>query len=264
MCRHWPILVALVAFGALPAPASATVCGKVDKKTKKPVFGQLNLNEASRTDLVYKRSTASKAILLVFDIKNCTLIRGQRPAPGLAVTPTNGPGADLPREALLPVQVAYRGGSEVEYRFAVDTDRLSPGSYNGAIELRSRYLRTSRTPVSVSRSENRLPIPVAFGVVGGVVGITWFLILSVASSSLPDGRWWALLVVLAGVAFGGIAGYGSWTNQDVWTVSDNAWATIAAGFSGATTGALAALTTQLIKHHSDVAATRGAELAAER
>jgi hypothetical protein len=257
MARHalgTALVVVLAGLCGLAGPAAAaTVCGQRDPETKRPAIGQLTLNEASRTDLVYKRSTAPREIMLVFDVKGCTLTPYQRPDPGLAVTPSNGPGEDLPADALLPADVSYRGGSEVEYRFTVDTKHLAPGSYNAAVELRSRYLRTTRTPVSISRSENRLPVPVLFGALGGLAGITWFLVVSFVSSSLPSGWWWALVVGLAGLAFGAAAGYGSWVNQEVWTMSDNAWATIVAGFSGSTTGALAAMTTQLIKQHSDAA-----------
>jgi hypothetical protein len=253
MCRRLAVLVVLALAAALPGAASAAVCGTKDAKTGKPAVGQLSLNEASRTDLVYRRSVSPKAIMLVFDVKGCTISRDQRPVPGLLVTPTNGPGADLPDDALMPVTSGYRGGTELEYRFDVDTDKLDPGSYNGAIELRSSYLRTTRTPVSVSRSEHRWLVPVGFGALGGLAGISWFLIVSAASSALPSGTRWAWLVGAAGLVFGGIAGYGFWTNQDVWTMSDNAWATIVAGFTGATTGALAALTTQLVKQHSDAA-----------
>jgi hypothetical protein len=75
------------------------------------------------------------------------------------------------------------------------------------------------------------------------------------SSALPTCRHRRLGILLAlGAVFGGIAGYLFWTNQDVWTRGENGWATMVAGFTGATTGALAALATHLLKEHSTEAA----------
>jgi hypothetical protein len=242
----------LIVLCAVPSAGAAT-CGLRDEKTGTIPVGQLTLNSASRTDVVYKRSTKPRSILLVFDVKGCTLEAGHQPDPDVAVTPTNSPGEDLPEDALTQPTVALRGGREVEYEFPIDPRHLTPGSYFGAIEMRSAYLKTARTPVSVSRSESKWWIPVLYGAAGGFAGIMWFVIVSLASSALPDKSWWTLLIIGLGVVFGGIGGYLSWRNQDVWTAADNAWATIGAGFTGATTGALAALSAELLKKHADEA-----------
>jgi hypothetical protein len=240
----------LIALCAVPSAHAAT-CGVKDARTGTIPVGQLTLNSASRTDVVYQRSTKPRSILLVFDVKGCTLEPGHQPDPDVAVTPTNSPGEDLPADALAGPAVALRGGREVEYAFPIDLGHLTPGSYFGAIEMRSAYLKTARTPVSVSRSESKWWIPVLYGAAGGLAGIMWFVIVSLASSALPDRSWWIGLIIGLGVVFGAIGGYLSWRNQEVWTAADNAWATIGAGFTGATTGALAALTAQLVKKHSD-------------
>jgi hypothetical protein len=55
--------------------------------------------------------------------------------------------------------------------------------------------------------------------------------------------------VLAGVltiGAGLVAGFGYWHNQDVWTLGDNGWETLIAGFTASTAGALAGVTTALI------------------
>jgi hypothetical protein len=262
MRRHLSIGFLALAVVCCLAPAThAATCGKRDPKTHQIALGQLTLNPASRTDVAYKRDKDPRSILLVFDVKGCTLDGTHQPAPEVVITPTTSPGKDLPEDALTPPSGQRRGESEVEYRFAIDSGKLDPGSYFGAVELTASDIRTTRTPISISRSENRLRVPAIFGALGGLAGMAWFLIVSYASSSLPTGQkgWWAVLLLVLGALFGGIAGYLFWTNQDVWTRGDNGWATIVAGFTGATTGALAALTTQLVKYHSaDAAALRNA------
>lgn len=224
----------------LPATASAVLCGAEDPATGRPAIGRLTLNGASRTDLVYRRGTAPRAIVLVFDVKGCTLSRTTKPAPQVSMTASTGPGLDLPNAALRKPATAFVDRQQLEYRYDVVTSKLPPGSYNGTIEVRADYLNTVRTPVSVSRSEPLFLIPIAFGALGGLGGIAWYLIASATAVSETTRKRQAVVLVV-GIAAGGITGLGFWTNQDVWTIGDNAWATVIAGFTGATTGAVTAL-----------------------
>jgi hypothetical protein len=265
-------LLVVVALAALlaPATASATLCGAKDPKTGETAIGRLTLDESSRTDLAYRRSEEPRALLLVFDVEGCSLDRHRTiPSPQVSVTASNGPNQDLPREAVGEPQATFIDPHQLEYRFDVDTDALPPGSYNGAIEIRAEYLQTSRTPVSASRSEPNWRIPAKYGMFGGAAGIIWYMLVTLASSAVPTGTTKArtfghlALVFVVGVIFGGVAGYGFWHNQDVWTTDDNAWPTIVAGFTGATTSAVAALATQLIKHHSDDAKAKTAAAGTE-
>jgi hypothetical protein len=259
MARRALVILAAVAALLAPATASATLCGEKDPKSGQTAIGRLTLDESSRTDLVYRRSDEPRALLLVFDVDGCSLDRHRTiPSPLVTVAASNGPDRDLPAAAVGPPRTAI-DAHQIEYRFDVDTDALSPGSYNGAIEIRADYLQTARTPVSASRSEPDWRVPAAYGMVGGLAGIIWYMVVTFASSAVPTGSTRRATLVhvtvvgLVGVVFGGVAGYGFWHNQDVWTTDDNAWPTIVAGFTGATTGAVAALATQLIKHHSDAA-----------
>jgi hypothetical protein len=248
--RVLPVLLSVVAATLLvPTSASAVLCGTKDPKTRHTAIGRLALSPASRTDLIYKRSTKPRAILLVFDVTGCSLDRYRStPPPRIAVTASNGPNQDLPEESMQKSSMSFIDPQQVEYRFDVATSKLPPGSYNGAIEIRADYLSTTRTPVGVSRSEPRFLIPVGFGVLGGFAGIVWYLTISAFSSALPtDSRKARWVVGVVGVVAGGVAGLGFWNNQDVWTIADNAWATVIAGFTGATTGAVAALATHLVK-----------------
>jgi hypothetical protein len=260
MARRALLAVATVAALLAPATASATRCGEKDPKTGQPVIGRLTLDASSRTDLAYRRSEEPRALLLVFDVEGCTLDRYQTiPSPQILITASNGPDQDLPIEAIRGPRTSI-DTHQIEYRFDIDTDALAPGSYNGAIELRAEYLQTARTPVTISRSEPNWHVPAVYGMLGGLAGIIWYMLVTFASSAVATGSTpWrmtghVLVVGCVGVIFGAIAGYGFWHNQDVWTTDDNAWPTIVAGFTGATTGAVAALATQLIKHHSDEAA----------
>lgn len=259
MARSALLVLAVLATLVAPPTASALRCGQADPKTGQGAIGELTLDASSRTDLVYKRSEGPRALLLVFDVKGCTLSRYRTmPSPQIIVTASNGPGDDLPPEAVRLARTAI-DTHQIEYRFDLDTGALPPGSYNGAIEIRADYLQTARTPVSASRSEPDWHVPVLYGMLGGAAGIIWYMLVALSSSAVPTGTTGrttaahVVLVGLVGVVFGGVAGYGFWHNQDVWTTDDNAWPTIVAGFTGATTGAVAALATQLIKFHSDAA-----------
>jgi len=57
----------------------------------------------------------------------------------------------------------------------------------------------------------------------------------------------SVLAIGAGLA----AGYAYWHNQDVWTVGENGWATLVAGFTASTTGALAGVTAALFSPNTD-------------
>jgi hypothetical protein len=241
-------LLVLVGQGSAKAQ-TATRCGSVDPKTKTAAQGTLKLDDASRTSVAYKRSTAPRTLLLMFTVEGCTLGPQQRPTPRVEILPSNGPGGEIPAKALEPIRWR-RNGDELTVRLEIDTDELGPGSYDGAVQLTSGYLEPSRTPVAISRSENRVALPVTLGAAGGVVGIVWAFLLAEASERIHAvRREWLLALVGAALGFGAAAGLGTWQDQDVWVFGENGWATFIAGIAGSTTGALATLTGLLIKAH---------------
>jgi hypothetical protein len=239
-----------VVLGPGSAEAQATTrCGSTDPKTKTAVLGTLTLSDASTTSVAYKRSTARQTLLLMFAVEGCTLDPQQRPVPRVEIVPSNGPGGEIPEQALAPIRWR-RNGDELTLRLEIDTDELGPGSYDGAVQLTSGYLHPSRTPVAISRSDDRWWLPVGIGAAGGLVGILWALLVAEASDRIHafgDERKWLLALIGAGLGFGAAAGLGVWQDQDVWVLGDNGRATLLAGIAGSTTGALATLTGLLIK-----------------
>jgi hypothetical protein len=60
-----------------------------------------------------------------------------------------------------------------------------------------------------------------------------------------------IVISILAIGAGLVAGYAYWHNQDVWTVGENGWATLVAGFTASTTGALAGVTAALFSLNTD-------------
>jgi hypothetical protein len=68
-------------------------------------------------------------------------------------------------------------GSRYIVHLKVSSDTFDPGSYSGLAEIKAGWLQTVRTPVSISRSENRAWVPLRWGAAGPPAGLCLFAIL---------------------------------------------------------------------------------------
>jgi hypothetical protein len=240
MCKN-PVLAAAVITGLMllgAPPASAVPCGEADRQNAEPARATLALDErSSKTHLWFKRETGHREISLVFRTTGCDL-PSRLPNPRLVVLPEQG-SWELP-DGVLTVESADVLGAELLLKVDVDASRFKPGTYDGKLVIRSPFLKSNRTPISVSRSESRIWIPMLVGAVTGVAGLIWFALLRGASQAqlTVEPRW---LLVLGGVCTiaGMVAVFISYWDQNVWTLDENLIASAVAGFTGATTGAMA-------------------------
>ena len=239
--RH-KALVALIVGANLylvPHSSAATRCGDVDPATKQSTRAALTLDENSVTNLSYKRKTNTRTLLLIFKATGCDLGSSQ-PDPRVDVLPKQG-SDELP-DGVVSLKTAVPDGSDLSVRLGVDEHKFDPGSYGGLVEMRAPYLNTTRTPIAVSRSENRIWIPFGLGALAGLVSILWFGALKFLSrEKLQINGWWLTGVAAAACAFGGFAVVSSYVDQEVWTLADNFKAAILAGIAGATTGTMATM-----------------------
>ena len=150
-------------------------------------------------------------------------------------------GGGLPRDRDA-AQGRRERDQELSLRLDIDHAKLEPGSYNGLIEVRVPQAATTRTPVTLSRSENSVLWPIAIGAVAGLVAMLWYLVQKAVANvkrKVPLG--WLFVAFLSGAAVGIVSALTAWLAQDVWTFEDNGWSAGVAAFTGATTGAMAVL-----------------------
>lgn len=208
------------------------------KLTARTRSATLALDErSSKTHLWFKRETGHREISLVFRATGCDL-PSRLPNPRLVVLPEQG-SWELP-DGVLTVESADVLGAEFLLKVDVDASKFKPGTYDGKLIIRSPFLNSNRTPISVSRSESRIWIPMLVGAITGLAGLIWFALLRGASQAqlTVEPRW---LLVLGGVCTiaGMVAVFISYWDQNVWTLDENLIASAVAGFTGATTGAMA-------------------------
>lgn len=250
--------VVLAAAGSVPTAAAqdATVCGKKDDKGQ-VVRGTLSLDgDQSTVNVAYKRSASARTYLLIFKVDGCQMPvilncpefrddsgqpvkKGDKPAPcpATAMLPKGG-GDEIPHGVVKTRRVQTDPG-ELSLRMSVAHGDFDPGSYAGAIEVRAPYVATTRTPVTLSRSDSSLFWPMFIGVGAGAVALLWYWIQrAVANVRVRVSRWWVVVALLAGALAGALSAYTAWRNQDVWSLGENGAATAIAAFTGATTGAL--------------------------
>jgi hypothetical protein len=225
---------------AAPAALGAT-CGEPDTSAKpasdKPVRATLTLDDkSSRVTLPFKRDDGRQSMTLFFNAAGCDLPPAPT-KPRLLVITKSGSGDLTDAVSVKSVDVDQ---SEYVLTLDVDASKFKPGAYDALASARSSYLAPNRTPISVSRSESRLWIPIILGVVGGLVGFGLFLVLH-AKSELDVGRRILVIVGLICLGAGAFAAAVSYWDQDVWKFDDNWRATLTAGFTGATTGGMVGL-----------------------
>jgi hypothetical protein len=229
---------------ALSAPgvpaATAPTCGKTDPKTGKTPRGTATLNEQSAvTDQAFKRESGHKTLLLSFNVGGCELAP-DAPAPALEVNPRKG-SDELPDSALT-MKSSTPDGTTLDVKLDVNSAKFDPGSYGSVIVLRAPYMQTSRTPIAVSRSDNRVWVPALIGILAALGGLFLFnFAKKIGKSKLEVSRLALAGVAAIGAIAGAVAVLVNYYNQDVWTFSENWWSAVVTGFTGATTGVMAGL-----------------------
>ena len=147
-----------------------------------------------------------------------------------------------PTTGVTPVSLirVVSDGSEYSLKLSANPKKFEPGSYAGFFELRAPYLITTRTPIALSRSESNEAVPIGIGVIGGIAGVMWFLLLSAARGATTQIQWWHYVLVFIATAVTGIVAVESaYRAQDVWSFSENWISALIAAFTGATTGSMA-------------------------
>jgi hypothetical protein len=127
---------------------------------------------------------------------------------------------------------------------------LAPGSYTGFVRLEAPWMHTVATPVTVTRSESDLLVPIVIGLLGSGVGFLLFwLARTIHHDDLLVKEEWVLWFTgVVSVVFGaGSAFFTNYVNQDVWTWSANGLALFTAAFSASTAGVAAGLLTGIYK-----------------
>jgi hypothetical protein len=231
------VLGVMIAAAVFPARVEAVTCGTTDADAgAASAKGVLTLDENSTTTIAFKRKTGARSLLLIFRVAGCELESAQ-PEPEIDVLPKKDI-EDVP-EGVMNVRRIRREPLELAIRLTVDPKKFNPGSYGGLIELTAPYLRTSRTPVAVSRSEDTEAIPIMIGAGSGLIAFIWFLLLKLFARNKLQIGWRPLsFVLIAAAIVGALAAFLAYRDQDVWTFGDNFDAAIIAGITGATTGTM--------------------------
>jgi hypothetical protein len=256
------LAVALTAAALAPAlapaaPAKVPVCGTADADGD-TVLGTLALNANSSTAKDYGRGGGDHRLALLYDVTGCVLPAGTTiPADQVTILPAKA-GDDLPGAPAVAVTVDRPDPTALAATVALKLDDIDPGTRGGIVRIHlPQYLHDSFTPISESRTDTLL-WPLLFGLLGALGGLLWGVTIHFAKSvDVSFSRRQGVLLAVLTIGAGLVAGYGYWHNQDVWTIGENAWATITAGFAASTTGALATVTTAIFsppKKDADAAA----------
>jgi len=245
--------LALTAVTAVPVGAqNATECGRQNDKGE-VVRGTLGLvGDQSSVNVTYKRSTSPRTFLFIYSVEGCRVpasldcnahnsgkLKGAD-CPVIETLP-KGDGNEIPQAAVALKSVRIEP-EEILLHLSIDHDKVDPGSYNGLIEVRARQVTTTRTPVTLSRSESKPWWPIGIGAFAGLVAMLWYFIQkAVANVKRKVPFRWLLVAFLAAMAVGIVSALTAWRTQDVWTFDENGWSAAVAAFTGATTGVMAVL-----------------------
>ncbi|MBD0283226.1 MAG: hypothetical protein ICV69_13700 [Thermoleophilaceae bacterium] len=213
-----------------PAKATLALAGKADELVVDAPFG---------------RKTGTRSMTLVYNISGCLLAdTAPKPTEPLPIYPLKT-GDQVPDGAikLKRAPSIENGGKRYLVSLTVASSSISPGSYGGLVEIASPVLNPVRSPVTVSRSENRLWVPIAWGALGAVAGFGLFAALRFfKGNNLRVSRLLLAVAAVISLIVGAITALlTSYLNQDVWTSSANGWAAAAIGFTASTSGVMTAL-----------------------
>jgi hypothetical protein len=218
--------------GGSARPVKATL--SLDGETKDPILV---------TDAPFGRKTDVKKMTLVYNVTGCEMGETEPlPQTPLRIYPPKS-GDIVPDNALVLDGDPAIEGSRYIVRLKVSSETFNPGSYSGLVEIKAGWLNAVRTPVSISRSENRRRVPLGWGALGGLAGFLLFALMrKLKKNDLLVGRGLLIAVFGVSVTAGMVAAYTtSYINQDVWVSSENWWAALVAGFTGATSGVMVGL-----------------------
>ena len=245
-------LCLLVAW-TVPSGASAAktpICGSPDRNGDS-VLGSLALDDNSLTTKTYGTAKGDRQLVLLYSVTGCTLPpKATITDDQVTILPAKE-GADLPGAPMVDVSVAKPDATALTTKVGLKLDDIDPGTHGGIVRIHvPQYLHDSFTPISASRTAWWL-WPLLLGLAGAVAGVLWAIGIHFADSikmrfSPLHGLVFGVLAIGAGL----VAGYAYWNNQDVWTVGDNGWPTLVAGFTASTTGALAGVTAALFSTNS--------------
>lgn len=244
--------LSLAAMAAVPVGAQgATVCGSKEGKAE-VIRGALSLvGDQSSVNVTYKRSTSPRTFLFVYNVEGCRMPASLKceeangtlqgaDCPAIETLP-KGDGNEIP-ESAVSLKSVRAEPQEMSLRLSIDRGKIEPGSYNGLIEVRSPQATTTRTPVTLSRSESNFWGPVGIGALAGLIAMLWYFVQkAVANVNRKVSILWLVVAFLAAAAVGIVSALTAWRTQDVWTFDENGWATAVAAFTGATTGVMAVL-----------------------
>jgi hypothetical protein len=239
----------LLAAWLVPAGAGAAKipeCGTKDSDGN-TVLGSLALNDNSSTIKTYGTGKGDRRLALLYSVTGCTLPAGTTIAPEqVSLLPARA-GDDLPGKPAVAVTVDESGPTSVAADVTLKLDDIDPGTHAGIVRIHlPQFLQDSFTPISESRTDLWV-WPVLLGLLGAVAGGLWAVALHLADTvDLSFSLKQAVLVGVLTIGAGLVAGFGYWHNQDVWTLGDNGWETLIAGFTASTAGALAGVTTALM------------------
>lgn len=267
--------LALTAVAASPVQAqNATECGKQNDKGD-AVRGTLSLvGDQSSVNVSYKRSTSPRTFLFIYSVEGCQMPAslvcnadnaGKLKGTGCPVIETlpKGDGKEIPQAALALKSVRTEA-QELVLRLSIDHEKLDPGSYNGSVEIRAPQVTTTRTPVTLSRSENSVLWPIAIGALAGFFAMLWYNVQkAVANVKRKVAASWLLVAFLAAAAVGIVSALTAWRTQDVWTFSENGWSAAVAAFTGATTGVMAVLLANIWEDQPATDKPKGPRIAPE-
>jgi hypothetical protein len=232
-----------VALAQTDASAPLPACGSTPKGSTQKALATLALDGESPelvTDGKFGHKTGHRDLLLVFKVTGCDAAgRQAKPQEPLAIYPTKT-GDQVPDGAVRLRGDPSMEGSGTVYRvpLRVFSNQFDPGSYSGFVELKAPWMNPARVPVTVSRSENNLLVPLSWGLIGAVFGLVVFVLMQFAQDFELAGHWYTwLLVGLVSVGAGVYVSYKtSYLDQDIWTSGENGVAAAVAGFTGATAG----------------------------
>jgi hypothetical protein len=111
-------------------------------------------------DAAFKRQTGTRKMTVVYNVTGC-MLADTAPKPTTPL-PTYPPKTDQIPDGAIKLARApsiENGGKRYLVPLTVESSSISPGSYGGMVEIASPVMNPVRTPLTISRSEHRLWVP---------------------------------------------------------------------------------------------------------